>query len=91
MAANSIEDRVLVISTHLINGEVQTSVQDQGVGLTDSELNCVFDRFFTKKSNGVGLGLAISKTIIESHAGRIWASGNDLGGVTFHFSLPAAQ
>jgi signal transduction histidine kinase len=51
----------------------------------------IFDAFFTTKAQGSGMGLAISKSIIESHYGRIWANGEGGRGAAFHFSLPAAQ
>ncbi len=63
------------------------SVSDNGVGLA-SQAERMFDAFYTTKPEGIGLGLAISRSIIESHGGRLWASANSGPGATFHFTLP---
>jgi len=64
------------------------SVSDTGVGLP-SKMDRVFDAFFTTKPHGTGMGLAISRTIIESHGGQLWATSSACPGATFHFTLPA--
>jgi PAS domain S-box-containing protein len=72
------------------DGQIEISVNDTGPGLPLGKADQIFDAFFTTKSQGSGMGLAISKSIVESQGGRIWANG-DLGrGATFHFTLPAA-
>jgi signal transduction histidine kinase len=71
-------------------GQVLISVSDTGVGLPASSAYEIFNAFFTTKPQGSGMGLAISKSIVESHGGRIWANGDGGHGVTFHFALPAA-
>ncbi len=71
-------------------GEVQVSVSDSGFGITQEEFKKVFDAFWTTKSRGTGMGLAISRSIIESHGGRIWVDSRDGEGSTFFVSLPAA-
>jgi PAS domain S-box-containing protein len=68
---------------------VLVSVSDTGVGLPSENTSQIFDAFYTTKSQGTGMGLAISRSIIEAHAGRLWASTNGTRGATFHFTLPA--
>jgi len=70
-------------------GTVQVAVQDSGTGIDEDELERVFEPFFTTKPGGLGLGLAISRTIVEAHGGRLSAKNNLGGGATFRFSLPA--
>jgi PAS domain S-box-containing protein len=69
-------------------GKPLISVTDAGVGLPAGEKGKIFDAFFTTKAQGTGMGLAISRSIIESHGGRLWASANSGQGTTFHFTLP---
>jgi signal transduction histidine kinase len=77
----------LTVRSELRDGQLQFSVSDTGVGLpTDKEH--IFSAFFTTKPHGSGMGLAISRSIVESHGGRLWASANTEGGATFHFTLP---
>jgi signal transduction histidine kinase len=70
------------------DGEIQVSIHDTGPGLPPGKADQIFDAFFTTKPRGSGMGLAISKSIVESHGGRIWANGDGGRGATFHFTLP---
>ena len=66
-------------------------VEDCGKGLTDDEHALLFEPFFTTKQRGMGIGLSISRSIIESHGGRLWATRHEDAGATFHFELPALK
>jgi PAS domain S-box-containing protein len=82
---------VLTVNSQLgEDGQIEISVNDKGLGLPADKADQIFDAFFTTKPQGSGMGLAISKSIVESHGGRIWANGNGGRGATFHFILPAA-
>src|SRR5258705_6430032 len=70
-------------------GLVEVAVRDTGHGLKATDAERIFDRFFTTKPEGMGLGLSISRTIIESLGGRVWATQNEDKGATIRFSLPA--
>lgn len=72
-------------------GEVLVAVRDSGSGLYTASLDHVFEAFYTTKADGVGMGLSISRTIVEAHGGRLWASANDGPGATFQFTLPTAE
>ena len=72
------------------DGQIEISVNDIGSGLPVGKADKIFDAFYTTKPQGSGMGLAISKSIVESHGGRIWANGDGERGATFHFTLPAA-
>src|SRR5438445_12238079 len=71
------------------NGQLLISVSDTGVGLPPQQADQIFKAFFTTKPNGTGMGLPISRSIIESHGGRLWAAANSGPGATFHFTLPS--
>jgi len=71
------------------DGQLLISVRDTGVGLPADKADQIFNAFFTTKPQGSGMGLAISRSIVESHSGRLWASANNGGGTTFQFTLPA--
>jgi PAS domain S-box-containing protein len=71
-------------------GQVVISVSDTGAGLPPGRADEIFNAFFTTKPQGSGMGLAISRSIVESHGGRLWATSNDGRGATFHFTLPIA-
>ena len=72
------------------NGGVIVSVSDTGVGVPAEKADEIFNAFFTTKPQGSGMGLAISRSIVESHGGQLWATANDGVGATFHFTLPTA-
>jgi len=78
----------LTVNSELQDRQVQFSVSDRGVGLPTEKVDQIFSAFFTTKPQGSGMGLAISRSIVDSHGGRLWASGNSGGGATFHFTLP---
>jgi PAS domain S-box-containing protein len=70
------------------DGQLLVSVTDMGKGLPSEQSDQIFNAFFTTKPHGTGMGLTISRSIIESHGGRLWATSNSGPGTTFHFSLP---
>jgi signal transduction histidine kinase len=78
----------LTVKSQLQDGHLQFSVSDTGVGLPTEKMDQIFSAFFTSKPQGSGMGLAISRSIVESHGGRLWATANDGRGATFHFILP---
>ncbi|HEY1243640.1 MAG TPA: ATP-binding protein, partial [Hyphomicrobiaceae bacterium] len=69
---------------------VLVSVQDFGVGIDPENANRLFSAFYTTKAHGMGMGLSISRSIIEAHGGRIWAAGEPGSGATLQFTLPTA-
>jgi PAS domain S-box-containing protein len=69
-------------------GQVTVSISDTGVGLPAEGLDLIFDPFHTTKPQGTGMGLTISRSIVESYGGRVWATANKGAGATFHFTLP---
>ena len=90
-AMSSVEDRPrrLVISTER-EGEdrVRLSVEDSGVGFEPQSAETLFDPFYTTKRGGMGIGLSVSRSIIEGHRGRLWAAPKSGPGATFVFSIP---
>jgi signal transduction histidine kinase len=98
LIVNSIEamkdvdgTRELVVqSQRAENEQILVSFSDTGIGLPPQLAEQVFDPFFTTKPHGTGMGLRISRSIIESHGGRLWAAGSPGRGTTFHLLLPAA-
>jgi PAS domain S-box-containing protein len=90
-AMSAVDDRPreLVIRTERDEGDrVRMSVQDAGVGFQPHGVDRLFEAFYTTKTDGMGIGLSVSRSIIESHQGRLWAAPNDGPGVTFSFSIP---
>jgi signal transduction histidine kinase len=80
----------LTVKSQLQDGQLQFSVSDTGMGLPKEKIELIFDSFFTTKPQGSGMGLSISRSIVESHGGRLWATANNGRGATFHFTLPTA-
>jgi signal transduction histidine kinase len=93
-AMSCVENRPrhLVVRTERDEDDcVRTTVQDSGVGIDPGNADRVFDAFYTTKSAGMGMGLSVSRSIIESHHGRLWVTPNDGPGTAFSFSLPRAS
>ena len=93
-AMSGVEERPreLVIRTGTDEGDgVRLSVQDAGVGFDPQDVGRLFEAFYTTKGGGMGIGLSVSRSIIESHHGRLWAAPNDGPGATFSFSIPRAS
>ncbi len=82
------ESRQITVRTTHDSQFVQLTIEDGGVGLADDQLRRIFDPFFTTRSGGIGMGLSISHSIIESHEGKIWATQNADRGATFHVRFP---
>jgi PAS domain S-box-containing protein len=82
------EKRRVTVQTAVAAGAIEFSVADHGVGLPVGDHQSLFDPFVTTKPGGLGMGLAISKTILEAHGGRLWAVPKPAGGATFHGTLP---
>jgi C4-dicarboxylate-specific signal transduction histidine kinase len=81
--------RELAIISRLAQNEgILVSVSDSGIGLPPQQADQIFNAFFTTKLHGTGMGLPISRSIVESHGGRLWADGNSPLGASFHFTLP---
>jgi signal transduction histidine kinase len=89
----SVHDRPrqLVIATEREAADrVRLAVRDVGVGIDAQSINKLFDAFYTTKTDGMGIGLSVSRSIIERHNGSLWAEPNDGPGVTFAFAIPVA-
>ncbi len=81
--------RALAISTRNIDpDQVQVTVQDSGTGIDPQIIDRIFDSFYTTKPGGMGMGLSISRSIVQAHGGRIWATANDGQGTIVHFTIP---
>jgi signal transduction histidine kinase len=89
-AMNSAGDELIIRSQRDERGRLLISVSDAGIGLPAGKGNSIFDPFFTTKPQGTGMGLAISRSVIESHGGRLWATAQAGHGATFSFTLPPA-
>lgn len=89
--AGTTGSRQITVETRQVTADmVQVAVRDTGSGIAAENLEKIFDAFFTTKSNGMGIGLSVSSSIVERHGGKLWASANDGPGSTFAFSIPCA-
>jgi C4-dicarboxylate-specific signal transduction histidine kinase len=81
--------RTLTLRSEVLDsGHIRVVVQDSGIGLTEEVKSRLFEPFFTTRAKGMGMGLSISRSIIEAHGGRLWAESNGSSGATFQFTLP---
>jgi two-component system CheB/CheR fusion protein len=91
-ALHAVEVRRIVISTQTVeDGMIRVDIADNGPGLSEEARARLFEPFKTSKSVGLGVGLSLSRSIIEAHYGQIWAEPNDGGGTVFRFTLPLAE
>jgi len=94
-AMEAMEDlphgRLTVRATRRERGSIEVIVSDSGPGLAPEVSARLFDPFVSTKTTGMGVGLSISRTIVEAHEGRIWADASPYGGTSFHFTLPASS
>ena len=93
-AMSSVHDRpreLTIVSRQDGQNGVVVTVRDSGTGLASEGAERVFEAFYTTKAEGIGIGLSISRSIVEAHGGRLWASANEPHGAVFRFSLPVAR
>jgi C4-dicarboxylate-specific signal transduction histidine kinase len=91
MADNPPSERTLAITTADEGSAVRISVSDRGTGIAGESVEAVFEPFVTSKEHGLGLGLAICRSIVNAHGGRMWAVNNPDRGATFHLVLPREE
>jgi PAS domain S-box-containing protein len=91
MAGCEANERRLLVRTELADGkDVRVSIADEGCGIPPGKMEHIFEPFFTTKTEGMGMGLAIGRTIVSAHGGKLWATNNAKHGATFQFTLPPA-
>jgi two-component system sensor kinase FixL len=89
---NPVAKRLVTVATAQESPQlVRVTVRDCGAGIPPDQLDSVFEPFFTTKQDGMGMGLSVTRSIVESHGGRIWAENNSAGGAAFHFTLPVVK
>ena len=89
--AQSPQRELIASNGKVADDMIEVAVSDTGTGFHDDVKPNLFQTFFTTKETGMGVGLSISRSIIEAHGGRMWAENNAVGGATFRFTLPAAS
>jgi signal transduction histidine kinase len=90
-ALSNAHDRRLLVTAGRVGVAIHVSVKDSGPGIPEVDLAHVFEPFYTTKSSGLGMGLAIARSLVEVHGGRLWAENNLDGGAMFTFTLPVMQ
>jgi len=90
MQANGDRPRILEVASEVVDGQALISFEDSGPGVDPAHLDRLFEHFFTTKVGGIGLGLPISRSIVQSHGGALWVTPAPGGGARFAFSLPLA-
>ncbi|THD71859.1 MAG: PAS domain S-box protein [Bradyrhizobium sp.] len=89
--AHSLQRELIASNAKVADDMIEVAIFDTGAGIPDDVMPNLFQTFYTTKETGMGVGLSISRSIIEAHGGRMWAEANSLGGATFRFTLPAAS
>jgi signal transduction histidine kinase len=82
---------LIIASKQTEAGQLMVSVSDSGIGLPVEGVERIFEAFFTTKADGSGIGLSLSRRIVEAHGGRLWANANTPRGAVFHFTMPASE
>jgi signal transduction histidine kinase len=91
MKDTPVANRLLTVSTlRDDSGEIEVVVTDNGHGIPPDKLSGIFESFYSTKTDGMGLGLSIARSIVKTHGGRIWAEDRPDGGAAFHFKLRVA-
>jgi signal transduction histidine kinase len=91
MSSITNRERVLMVrSEEFESDHVLITLQDSGTGIDPAHMDSIFDAFFTTKDRGMGMGLSICRSIVESHGGQLWASPNQPHGTNFYLKLPIA-
>jgi signal transduction histidine kinase len=90
-ALSSAGERRTTVTTRKADTAIEVSVKDSGRGIPAADLARIFDRFYTTKSSGLGMGLSIARSLIEAHGGRLSAANNPDGGATLTFTVPVTQ
>jgi signal transduction histidine kinase len=91
VGANGAERRIIGRTSLMGEDSAEVTIEDSGPGITADKQDRIFEPFFTTKDSGMGMGLSIARTIVESHGGRIWAQNHRGSGAVFVFSLPLAR
>lgn len=91
VADNPVPERLVKVRTTLTDGHIVVAVEDSGPGLADGAVDRIFDAFYTTKPSGMGMGLAIARSLVEAHGGRIWAEQTRGTGATILMQLPLAK
>ena len=91
MSLTPAQRELLIKSEQIEPKSVQVTVEDTGPGISPSNVEQIFQPMFTTKAQGMGMGLAICRSIVEAHDGRIWVDFGSRAGTTFRFSLPTAS
>ncbi len=89
-ASEGVEEATLQITARATEGSAEVAVRDNGRGIEGQGVEDLFEPFHTTRTEGLGLGLEISRSIVEAHGGRLWASENEDAGLTFRFTIPLA-
>jgi signal transduction histidine kinase len=91
MSDNPPEYRRIILRTGVKDDQIRVTVRDFGPGIDKENLKPIFEPFFTTKGTGLGMGLAVCRTIVEAHGGRIWGENNPDRGATFVFEIPISN
>ena len=84
-------NRWVLVQTAEVDGDIELTVEDSGKGIPEGDLAHVFEPFFSTKREGLGMGLSISRSIVQAHGGRLWAENSATGGAVFRCVLPVAH